>query len=293
MHTLLYGAHMSIAGGIDKAITAGESIGCTTIQLFTKSNRQWASKKLSPEDIALFKDTLAKSSIKVIVSHTAYLINIGSPVKDIESKSMQSLILELDRCNELSIPYLVLHPGSYLNTDPQSCLDRITDNLNALFKKHQGTTMILLELMSGQGSTVCSTFEQLAYILNNIEDKNRLGFCFDTCHAWASGYDFSTPKTYEQMWTHLDDILSIENLKVIHMNDSKNKRGSKVDRHEMIGKGLIGLTAFELLMNDERLFDIPKILETPKTSLLDDAYNMSILKGLIRPYALKKLGIKD
>lgn len=293
MHRLLYGAHMSIAGGIDKAIIKGQSIGCTTIQLFTKSNRQWTWKQLSDEEIKLYKETAAQSAINPIIAHSAYLINIGSPKKDIEAQSILSLITELDRCNQLSIPYLVLHPGSHLDTDEQSCLDRIVSNINMIFSGHPGQTIILLELMSGQGSTVCYTFEQLAYIYNHVNIKKRLGICLDTAHAWAAGYDFSTKKTYDIMWQHFDETLGLENLKAIHMNDTKSKLGSHIDRHETIGKGIIGLPAFKLLINDARFFDIPKILETPKKTLADDEYNMNVLKELLSHSSRKQLGISD
>ncbi len=289
MQRLLYGAHMSIAGGLDKAISRGESIGCTTIQLFTKSSRQWTCNPLSTEEIELYKTTVAQSAIDPVVAHTAYLINIGSPTKDIENKSIQSLITELERCNQLSIPYLVLHPGAHLETDEQSCLDRIVDNLNGIFLDNPGDTMILLELMPGQGSTVCYTFEQLAYVLKHVRTKKRLGVCLDTAHAWAAGYDFSTEKKYEIMWKQFEDTLGLESLKAIHMNDSKNRLGSHVDRHETIGKGTIGIQAFEMLMNDERFFDVPKILETPKETLDDDVYNMKTLKDLLTPSSYKKL----
>ena len=292
MHRLVYGAHMSIAGGLDKAITAGQSIGCTTVQLFTKSNRQWGCNKLTTEEIALFKKAVSVSAINPVVAHAAYLINIGSPTKDIETKSIKSLITELDRCNQLAIPYLVLHPGSHLDTDEQICLDQIIDNLNGIFSGNPGDSMILLELMSGQGSTVCYTFEQLAYIYKHVRAKKRIGICFDTAHAWAAGYDFSTQHTYDAMWQQFNDIVGIENLKAIHVNDSKSPRGSHVDRHETIGKGTIGLESFQILMNDERFFDIPKILETPKETLDDDIYNMKILKDQLSASSCKNLNIK-
>ena len=291
VHRLLYGAHMSIAGGLDKAIYAGQSIGCTTIQLFTKSNRQWTTSELTEEDITSFKQAKKNTDINPIIAHTAYLINIGSPQKNIEQKSIESLMVELDRCNKLSIPYLVLHPGSHLGTNEQYCLDQITENINTIFEKQQGQTMLLLELMAGQGSTVCYTFEQLAYIFNHIKNKKQIGFCFDTAHAWAAGYDFSTPQTYKTMWQQFDDIAGLENLKVLHINDSKTLRGSYVDRHETIGKGTIGLEAFTLLMNDERFFDVPKILETPKDTIEDDAYNMEILRKIYSDPTTQKLHI--
>lgn len=288
MSQLLLGAHMSVAGGFDKAVLAGASIGCSTIQIFTKSNRQWSAKKLSDSEIDIYKKTLNKTAINPIIAHTAYLINIGSPNKDIEKKSIASLAEEIERCNQLSIPYLVLHPGSYINGNKHDCLERIIENLNTVIQK-KDTTLILLELMAGQGSTVCSTFEELEYIYKRIDNKKQVGICFDTCHAWAAGYDFSTTHTYESMWRHFDEIIGLKNLKVIHVNDSKNTRGSHLDRHETIGKGTIGLEAFKMIMNDMNLFDIPKILETPKNSLEDDIYNMNVLKNLLTATTLNIL----
>lgn len=288
MSQLLLGAHMSIAGGLDKAVLAGASIGCSTIQIFTKSNRQWSAKKLSDSEIDIYKETLTNISINPIIAHSAYLINIGSPNNDIEKKSITSLAEEIERCNQLSIPYLVLHPGSYVDDNRHDCLERIIENLNTVIQK-KDTTMVLLELMAGQGSTVCSTFEELEYIYKRMDNKKNIGICFDTCHAWAAGYDFSTTQTYENMWRHFDSTLGLENLKVIHINDSKGTRGSHLDRHETIGKGTIGLEAFEMMMNDTNLFDIPKILETPKNSLEDDIYNMNILKELISETTLNIL----
>lgn len=293
MPRLLYGAHMSIAGGLDKAIITGQSIGCTSIQLFTKNNRQWTTAELTEQEITTFKKAVQNSTIDPIVAHTSYLINIGSPKKDIEKKSIESLIMEMDRCNKLSISYLVLHPGAYLDTDEQSCLERIIENINGILESHSDHTMLLLELMSGQGSTVCYTFEQLAYIYKHVTNKKRVGICFDTAHAWAAGYDFSTPHKYATMWQQFDDIVGIENLKVIHMNDSKTSWQSYVDRHETIGKGTMGIETFKLLMNDERFFSIPKILETPKETLDDDVYNMNILRKLLSHTTLMNLNVKS
>lgn len=291
MHKLLYGAHISIAGGIDNSIAIGQSIGCTAIQIFTKSNRQWNCGELTQQEIDLYKKALNLSTIKIVIAHTAYLINIGSPKNDIEQKSIQSLITELDRCNKLTIPYLVVHPGSHLEGSEQECLEKISNNINIIFEKHPGTTMLLLELMPGQGSSVCYSFEQLAFVYNKVKIKSRLGICFDTAHAWAAGYDFSTQEKYDSMWKHFDKIIGIENLKVIHVNDSKSLLKSHIDRHETIGEGTIGLEAFKMLINDERFFDIPKIIETPHKTIADDEYNLNILKDLLLPSTRKKLNI--
>lgn len=281
-HTLLFGAHMSIAGGIDKALDRGESIGCTAIQIFTKSNRQWHAKPLDAQEIALFKEKRKKSSIKSVIAHATYLINLGTSDKLLEKKSIDAVLIELKRCGDLEIPYLVLHPGSRGNTDEESCLERISDNLNKIFTETSEKTDILLETMAGQGNSVCYTFEQIAEIIKNSRFKKRLGVCFDTCHAFVAGYDFGTEATYKKMWKNFDSIIGLNKLKAMHINDSKQSLGSRVDRHADIGKGKIDLNAFRMIFNDQRFATIPKILETPKTDLKEDLKNMETIFALIK-----------
>ena len=289
--TLLIGAHMSISGGLEKAIKQGDSINCSVIQLFTKNNRQWHAKKLSADEIALFKKAAQESPIKCIVAHASYLINIGSPKNDVAAKSATALRRELERCQELDIPYLVLHPGSHLGHDEQEALERIAHNLDAALEAAPGHTSILLETMAGQGSSVGHTFKQIATIIELSRHKKRLGVCLDTCHVFAAGYDMSTKPNYEKMWQEFDGTIGINKLKVIHVNDSKKEVGSHVDRHEHIGKGKIGINGFKLLFNDERFFDIPKILETPKATLADDEKNIKTLISLLSTETKKYLEI--
>lgn len=287
--SLLFGAHMSIAGGLELAYQAGESIDCTAIQIFSKSNRQWAAKHLDSGAIAAFKNAQKNSTIQSTMVHASYLINIGAPDHATHSKSVSALLIELDRCEKLNIPYLVLHPGSHGKTDEKICLNKISDTLNTVFETSISTTTILLENMAGQGSSVCYLFEQLGYIISQSDFKRRLGVCFDTCHAFAAGYDFRTQDTYEQMWKAFDAHIGIHKLKAMHINDSKKSLGSRVDRHEDIGKGNLGLEAFALLFNDARFFSIPKILETPRATLADYARNMDTIKKLITPKTWKLL----
>ncbi len=289
---LLIGAHMSISGGLNNAFERGKVVGCTTMQIFTKNNRQWKAKPLIKDDIMLFEQTKKEHEITPLVAHATYLINIGSPNKEVEKKSIECLALELKRCNKLGIKYLVLHPGSHNKTDEQSCLDRINKNLNAIFKKDDGNTIVLLETMSGQGSSVCYTFEHIAYLLKNSKHKNRLGVCFDTCHVFAAGYDIRTKSTYEKTIQTFDEIIGLKHLKIFHINDSKKELGSRVDRHEDIGKGKIGKKAFKLLFNDEQFFDTPKILETPKEKIEDDIRNITVIKSLLSEKTKKILDIK-
>ncbi|HLJ31844.1 MAG TPA: deoxyribonuclease IV [Candidatus Babeliales bacterium] len=289
--TLLFGAHMSIAGEFKRAIERGESIGCTAIQIFTKSNRQWHAKAIGEKEAMEFKESWKASSITSIVAHASYLINIGSPDKAIEHKSVNALKIEMERCAMLDIPYLVLHPGSHSHTDEKICLERISHNLDELFKQVDGCS-ILLETSAGQGTNVGYNFEQLAYIIKLSHHKNRLGVCFDTCHAFTAGYDFTTEKSYHDLWKQFDKIIGLNKLKAIHVNDSKQVLGSCIDRHADIGKGKMGLKPFELLFNDPQFFDIPKILETPKKDGLEkDKKNMETLVSLLSSKTKKALHV--
>jgi len=258
----LIGAHISISGGFDKIFARGESIGCNAIQIFTKSNRQWNAKQIEQNEVELYNKAKKESSIKSIIAHAGYLINIGSSNKATAEKSVQSLTEELNRCYLLDIKYLVLHPGSKQESSEKECLDLIAQRINSIFEVTKQTS-ILLENMAGQGNSVAYKFEQLQYIISKIEDKKRIGICFDTCHAFAAGYNFSTQEGYNKVFEEFDKIIGIDLLKAMHINESKKAAGSKVDRHANLTKGEIGMTAFELIFKDERFKNIPKILETP------------------------------
>ncbi len=281
-HKLLLGAHMSIAGGLEQAIIRGDSIGCTAIQIFTKSNRQWHAKEITTDDALLFQTTFKNSGIKYIAAHASYLINIGAPNHEINHKSLKSLITELQRCELLQIPYLILHPGNGLGTPEAECLKLIAQNINSALGSTTGKTSLLLENTAGQGRNTGYKFEQLATIISQIKDQSRIGICFDTCHAYAAGYDLSTTEGYEKTWAEFRKHLGYKLLKFIHVNDSKQALDSRVDRHEHIGAGKIGKLGFKLLFNDPHLFDIPKVLETPQTQeLVDDVHNMQIIVNLL------------
>lgn len=292
-HRLLLGAHMSIAGSIDQSFDRAQSIGCTTMQIFVKSNRQWFTAPLTDEEILSFRSKAQSALVHPVVAHTAYLINLGSSDDVIAQKSLKSFIEELQRAEVLNIPYLVVHPGASVGQSVHTAIQQTSANINKALQNVTGSTIVLLETMAGQGSTLGATFEQLAAIIDNINDQKRIGVCFDTCHTWAAGYDASTPKKYESMWRLFDSIIGLQKLHTIHMNDSKNECDSHVDRHEDIAKGKIGLEFFKLLMNDERFFDVPKILETPKEKdrLVDDERNMQTLIRLISPATKKILQI--
>ena len=290
---LLLGAHMSIEGGLHKAIERGIQVGCTTLQIFTKSNRQWHAKAIDSKEVEKFKEAVAASGINPIVAHASYLINLASPEAATRKKSIAALKKELETCEQLEIPYLVLHPGSHVNQTTKEGIALISKGLDQALQESYSSTMIALETMAGQGSSLGSTFEELAEIYQLSDHKKRLGFCLDTCHIFAAGYDFSNQKAYEVLLTEFDKILGLQQLKVIHLNDSKKELGSRVDRHEGIGKGKIGEKAFSLLCNDPRFFDIPKILETPKTTLAEDAYNIKVVKELLNEETKNILKVKS
>lgn len=278
----LLGAHMSISGGVKNALISGESIGCTAVQLFTANNRQWSLKTINKNDVQEFLEHKKTSPIQIVVSHASYLINLGSPNKDVAEKSIRALEAELQRCDQIGVPYTVIHPGASLGTDESKCLDRIAKNLSTALENSPGQCMVLLENTAGQGSNLGYNFEQLATIMKNTSPKKRIGVCFDTCHAFAAGYDFRDKKSYNTLWKDFDSIVGLEHLKVIHLNDSKKECGSRVDRHEHIGEGKIGKEGFKHIMNDNRFIDIPKILETPKEKdLKDDVKNLATLKKLV------------
>lgn len=282
--THLVGGHMSIAGGFEKAIERGEATGCTAIQIFTKSNRQWAAKEISQDEAQRFKQYKVASPISLVVAHATYLINLASADISTRHKSIKALQNELVRCSLLDIPYLVLHPGSGGDQDNSAALDHIINGLEEIFSNYENSTMVLLETMAGQGSSCCATLEDLAYVLNRLSPTvtQRIGICVDTCHIFAAGYDIRTPEGYKQFWNTFDELIGIDKVRVIHCNDSKKELGSRVDRHEHIGKGQIGIDFFQLLMKDKRFADVPKIAETPKgetSELEDDKRNIATLRS--------------
>ena len=277
---LLIGAHVSISGGFDMAVENGETIGATCIQIFTKSNRQWQCSPIDAADVKKYQARLKNSSIQLVVAHASYLINLGSKNQETVQKSAAALTIELKRCDQLSIPFLILHPGTQGNDSEQQSLKQIAEYINKSIAATENVTL-LLETMAGQGTTVGSSFEQLAAIISLINNKNRIGVCLDTCHIFAAGYRFQTQEEYTAMWQHLDQVIGKKYIQAIHMNDSKRELGSRVDRHEHIGMGKIGVNAFALFMQDKTIELVPKILETPaENGDEDDKRNIAVLKKL-------------
>jgi len=275
---------MSIAGGLHTALERGMSIGCSTIQLFSKNNTRWYARPLTEEEIAKFKSLKQKSKIRPIVTHSSYLINLCAKDRVTLKNSQHAFKEELSRCERLGIPYFVFHPGSHLGRGEREGIMRIADSLNLIHEQTAGYEVrSVLELTAGQGTAVGYRFEHLREIIDAVEMQDRMGVCLDTCHLFAAGYDISTERAYETVFEEFDKIVGLDRLVLFHVNDSKRELGSHVDRHEHIGKGRIGNLAFRLLMNDPRFAAIPKILETPKSSdMHEDVMNMRKLRSFVR-----------
>lgn len=277
---LLLGAHVSISGGLHRSIERAKELACTTMQIFTRNNRQWSFDRLSDEEATLFKHAQQHSPIKIVISHSSYLINIASPDSIIRNRSLKALQAEIERCHQAQIPFVVLHPGACMRSTEVSCVKQIGIGLSEALQNTPQDVAILLENTAGQGSSIGHTLEQLAAIYDATTEKERLGFCFDTCHGFAAGYDFRTEELYIKFWKNFDKILGIKNLKALHLNDSKKEYNSRVDRHEDIGKGKIGIDAFRFIMQDRRFMAIPKIIETPMETMADHARNLEILRKI-------------
>lgn len=259
----LLGAHLSIAHGLSGALIEAENIGASACQIFVKNGRSWRSKPLAQNEIDAFIKTNQEVGPILTVAHASYLINIASTDEAVLTNSMNALADELTRCDQLHIPYLVLHPGSHKGAGAHAGCLKIAHSLNQLFSEKKYKTILLLETAAGQGTNVGSTFEELALIIKNIDKKERVGVCFDTCHVNSAGYQLFPEEEYQKTFAHLDAIIGFEQLKVFHLNNSKTEIGSKKDRHEKLLKGTMPPSFFQQLVNDERFFDIPKILETP------------------------------
>jgi deoxyribonuclease-4 len=253
------------------------------VQIFVKPNRAWAVKPLTQEDIDLFKAKAVDTGIQPVVGHASYLLNLATPDDALWEKSVDTLIVELERCEALNVPFLVLHPGSHVGTGEEAGLARVAQ---ALGEVHAGTpgfrVQILLETTAGQGSSLGYRFEHLAWLMDNTPHGERLGVCFDTCHVFAAGYELRTPDGYAATMSEFERVVGFEQLKALHLNDSKGDLASRKDRHDHIGKGTIGLEGFRHIMNDARLTGLPALLETPKSDdLHEDRENLGILRSLV------------
>lgn len=263
--SLLIGAHTSAAGGAHHALLEGRSIGATTIQLFTANQRRWDNKSLSPESIELWHQTLKETGLKKIMSHDSYLINLAAPDPIVLEKSRKAFREEIERCLRLKITFLNFHPGAALTEDRKVCLNRICESLCQFEDPvSKGSLRLLFECTAGQGSVLGARFEELAYLIQNTEKRVPVGVCLDTCHLFAAGYDLCTESACMRTIGEFDKIVGLKHLFAFHLNDSMKGLGSRVDRHQALGKGFIGLECFKFLMTDPRTREIPKYLETPE-----------------------------
>ena len=280
---MLLGAHMSVAGGVSKAFERAASIGINTMQVFTKNQNRWQQKPTPQKEIDRWFELQAQTGIGPVVSHAAYLINLGSPDDALWEKSADALVDELTRAEELGILGVVLHPGAHMSASEAAGIARIAAGLDRAHAATRGyKTLTLIENTAGQGSVLGYRFEQLRAMLDGVAEPARIGFCLDTCHAFAAGYDIRTPETYAETMAAFDQLLGLKRLKCFHLNDSKKGLGSRVDRHDHIGSGLLGLAAFGFILNDARFAGVPKLLETPKSEdMHEDVENLTVLRGLI------------
>lgn len=274
------GAHMSIAGGLDRAFARGEAVGCTALQIFTKNASQWRGKPIDDAAVRAFRVAWQESVIGPVIAHDSYLINLAAPDAELWEKSKAAFRDELQRCARLGIPWLVMHPGSHRGQGEGAGLLRVVAALREILADSPVEVGVLLENTAAQGSYLGGRFEHLAEILARVPE-GRLGVCFDTCHAFAAGYDLAGAEGYERVMEEFDRRVGLENLRAFHLNDCQKGLGSRVDRHEQIGRGSIGRASFAALMRDARFTAIPKILETPKGE--NDAWdriNLALLRQL-------------
>lgn len=278
------GAHTSASGGLYKAVQRALDDRCESLQVFVKNNNRWNQRPWRQDEIDRFVDAYEASSLDGLTAHTSYLINLCSSNLETLEKSKDALEDELLRCASLKIPHLVMHPGSHLKQGEEVGLEMIVESIHEVYQREGSDAWkdvtLLFENTAGQGTNLGYALEQLQYLFEHLDEPERFGVCFDTCHALAAGYDFRDASLYEAFWSEFDEVVGIERIKIFHMNDSKQPLGSRVDRHENIGKGELGEEPFRLLVNDPRFADVPGILETAPDDKGSFAHDVSVLKGL-------------
>ncbi|MEZ4770832.1 MAG: deoxyribonuclease IV [Caldilineales bacterium] len=277
------GAHVSAAGGVSKAFGRAQSIDCDTFQIFTRNQNRWASKPLDEAEIEKWQTAADETSIAPVISHASYLINLGSPDDALWEKSIDALVDELQRAEALGLLGVVLHPGAHMEQGEEVGIARVAAGLDRAHAATDGfKTLTLLEITAGQGTTLGYKFEHLAAMRAQAASPERLAVCFDTCHAFAAGYDFREPSGYAAMMDEFDRTIGLDLLVCFHFNDSKGGLGSRKDRHDHIGQGAIGVSGFAHILNDPRFASVPMILETPKSDdMHEDVENFAVLRGLI------------
>lgn len=285
------GAHMSVAGGLPRAVERAVIHRCEAFQIFSRNANRWRGRDVPAAEIREFRANVKAAGLHPVVSHASYLINLATAHRPLRAQSLAAMGDEIDRAEALGLQGVVLHPGCYTAGSEAAGLDLIADGLlELLAARRRGKTMIILEHTAGQGTSLGTTFEQIAYVLARTKEHRRIGVCLDTCHLLASGYDIASPEGYAGTFKLFEQLIGVDRLKVFHLNDSKRPLGSRVDRHEHIGQGSVGLEAFRRLVNDRRFEGLPMLLETPKTEgrpptlvALDplDERNLSTLRGLM------------
>ena len=279
---VLLGAHVSVSGGSHEAPRRARAIGATALQMFTKMANRWAERACEDQECQAFRAALGETRVRATMAHDSYLINLASPDETLRRRSIESFVAELARCEALGLTYLVSHPGNYID-DRASGIQRNADGITEALSRVPGTTILCLEITSGSGTSIGSSFEDLAALIDGVapDHRARLGVCVDTCHAFSAGYDLVN--AYEDVWKRFDDVVGMDRLKCMHLNDSKTPFNSKRDRHEVIGEGSLGERAFRFVMNDPRLAAIPKVIETPKGTdpTAMDASMLTRLRGYI------------
>jgi deoxyribonuclease-4 len=280
----LIGAHTFVSGGPASAVDTADQLGFTAIQIFTKNNNQYFARDLTEKEISDFKEKLSKSNIKFVVSHDSYLINLCAKDQVGLEKSRSAFIKELERCEQLGIPHLNFHPGAHTGQGEEDGIKIIAESLNYAHSQTKSyKTKSMLEATAGQGTTLGYKFKQLKKIIELVDEPDRMTVCIDTAHIWAAGYNIRDPKEYKKVIKEFDDVIGLDRLQCLHMNDSKKELGSRVDRHDHIGKGFIGLEGFTNIMNDKKLERVPKVLETPKEKdQKEDVENIKVLLGLVK-----------
>jgi deoxyribonuclease-4 len=283
----LLGAHMSIAGGYYKAAEAAAALGMDTVQIFTKNNNQWHAKPISDEDVRLFRDAIKSAGLRKPCAHNSYLINLASPKDDLWRKSLEAMVVEVERAEALGLDGVVMHPGSFVESDEAAGLARIVTAIDEIHARTQGVhTELWLETTAGQGTNLGHRFEHLAAILGAVKAPERLGVCVDSCHIFAAGYPIQSAADYQATMAELDRIMGLKQIRAWHLNDSKKPLGSRVDRHEHIGDGCLGPEPFRHILNDPHFQNTPMYLETEKGERDGedlDAINLRALQGLISP----------
>jgi len=279
---LLLGAHISVAGGVSKAPENGRKLTCDCMQIFSKNQMQWKAKPVDLEEAERFKQNSKEFDISETVIHDSYLINLGSPDRGMQRQSREAFLDEMVRAKHLGVRYLIFHPGAHMGAGEQAGLRRVAESMNWVMKEFgSGDVQLILEITAGQGTLLGNSFDQLRKIIDQLEDQKSVGVCFDTCHAYAAGYDVKTKAGYAKTFNLFDEVLGLEYLKAMHLNDSKGKQGSHLDRHEQIGKGFIGVEGFRNFMTDARWENIPMVLETPAG---DKQYKqeLKLLRSLVK-----------